>query len=110
MRDRLSIEKLGSPHPPRAKLSSGGFLCLETAGDRARNELLLCVPCLPPGRAGSTTWASDLGLTLSPCLSGHASSILWFNKDCISAPVAATVLLAKAGVSLPLKQMEEVLI
>jgi hypothetical protein len=35
---------------------------------------------------------------------------LWFNKDCVSAPVAATVLLAKAGASLPLKQIEEVLI
>lgn len=38
------------------------------------NELLLCGPCLPPGRTGRTTWASDLGLTLAPRLSGgHAS-------------------------------------
>lgn len=42
----------------------GGFLCLETAGDDAGNELLLCGPCLSLGRAGSITWKCDLGFTL----------------------------------------------
>lgn len=86
----------------------GGFLCLETAGDDAGNELLLGGPCLPPGRAGGITREYDLGFTL-PLASQEDvplldSGLILPSEDCISAAVAGcAVLLAKARVALCLK-------
>lgn len=82
VRDRLSIEKLSSPpNPPRAKLSSWGFSLSRNSWGQVGSELLLCGPCLPPGRADSTTWASDLGLTL-PLVSQEDKPLLGSGSNC----------------------------